>query len=222
MWGEVIVFAFRPEVVAYWPFEDPGALSHTFHTSVRQRGGLDCQGDMRSMVKCIYQISLSKKLIKSQDVIRNAMKQWAEESKLPCKSDFSFLRSIFFYIYIIYIFFSVWALFVRLVTIAWMGRNRVHSAKPLDSNPISKGLFEGGHACLFVLLQSSEIMRMDTSSDKTFSIFFWKKWNADGQIALTLAFQVSRNSIPNALRECCFFFCRSLDDVFGWSDFHKH
>lgn len=171
----------------------------------------------------MYQISLSKNLIKSQDVIRNAMKHWAEVSKLPCKSDFSFLCSIFsIYIYIIYIFFSVWALFVRLVTIAWMGRNRVHSAKPLDSNPISKGFFEGGHACLFVLLQSSEIIRMDTSSDKTFSIFFWKKWNADGQIALTLAFQVSRNSMPNALRECCFFFCRSLDDVFGWSDFHKH
>ena len=85
-----------------------------------------------------------------------------------------------------------------------MGRNRVHSAKPLDSNPISKGFFEEGHACLFVLHQSSVIIRMDTSSDKTFS-FFLKKWNADGQIALTLAFQVSRNSMPTALRECYFF-----------------
>ncbi len=56
-----------------------------------------------------------------------------------------------------------------------MGRNRVHSAKPLDSNRISKGFFLKGampvcrdhQICI-------EIIRMDTSSDKTFSCF-WKK-----------------------------------------------
>ena len=100
-----------------------------------------------------------------------------------------------------------------------MGRNRVHSAKPLDSNPISKGLFEGGHACLFV---SREIIRMDTSSDKTFSIFFLKemecRWADCFDIGLSSLKKLNTKCTPRVL----FFFCRSLDDVFGWSDFHKH
>lgn len=84
-WGEVMV-ALTPEVVAYWTCEDPGAPSHT---SVWQR-------DMRSMVKCnnftlqeAHQKS-SKYYLKCHETV-----SWSV-SLLPCKSDFSFLCSIFF------------------------------------------------------------------------------------------------------------------------------